>query len=512
MRTRNNAIAIKLHLQCGNGLLQQTLVRRRAAVALLADWLWLAGLVCAWQSAARLVAAALPVVCLLWPQQRGRLGTSYTILLLEVSTPGIMVLLFLLVMSLTLSSMKSISRQKFTRLHSTVIQPYQFIDSGNFKRIEQFGSCNVVRSCPSASWPPASSWTRYGNMVTYDGTSGKAGIWNRLEQLPNNWQVMFDLDRATTARIVFTLAASDLGQVGVFPEQQENWKWIYNTLQQQQQQHPSSSMRKVLNGFAYTGGSTMAALSADNVQVVHLDAAKSSVQWAMRNAAASGLYSPTATNISNSDSSSSTSRSVRWITDDCLTFLEREVRRGNTYEGLIFDPPAFGRGGNGKIWKLDKDLPVLVETLIPQLMSDNPLFVLLSCHDIEWPASRLAALIQTAVTKKASSAGARWLGGRNRLRDNKEHQRVGTVQNHHDDDEEVQSIALCGGVLEYGPMILSESNDAPLTTTSSTTTPPSRQVSTDRLAERKSQSQSQSQSQSNRPLPLGGFARWRQLI
>ena len=338
-------------------------------------------------------------------------------------------------------------RPKTTHLRcSATTKSYQFIDSGNYKRIEQFGSYNVVRSCPSASWPPASSWTRFGAKIMYDGTSGKAGTWNGLDLLDPNWQVTFDLDQTTTARIVFTLAPSDLGQVGVFPEQNENWRWIYSTLQQQQPSS-SSTVRKVLNGFAYTGGSTMAALSADNVQVVHLDAAKSSVQWAMRNAAASGLYTPTvATNSSNTDNSnSSTSRSVRWITDDCLTFLEREVRRGNTYEGLIFDPPAFGRGGNGKIWKLDKDLPVLTETLIPQLMSDDPLFVLLSCHDVEWPASRLAELIQTAVTKKASNAGSRWLGGR-RPRDHKEQPRGGAIQIRHD-EVEVQSIALCGGVL-----------------------------------------------------------------
>ena len=413
-------------------------------------------------------------------------------------------LLFLFVMFLPLvtSSRKLIplSQRKMTTrlLCTTSMQSYQFIDSGGYKRIEQFGSCNVVRSCPSASWPPASSWTRLGAKITYDGTSGKAGIWNGLDLLDPNWQVTFDLDQtSTTTRIAFTLAASDLGQVGVFPEQQENWRWIYNTLRN------SPALRKVLNGFAYTGGSTMAALSADNVQVVHLDAAKSSVQWAMRNAVASGLYTPVTTNSSNSDSSSSsssstTSRSVRWITDDCLTFLDREVRRGNTYEGLIFDPPAFGRGGNGKIWKLDKDLPVLAETLIPQLLSDDPAFVLLSCHDVEWSASRLAELIRTAVTKKASSAGARWLGGRS-LRDHKEQQRVGVIQIRHDEGE-MQSIALCGGVLEYGPMVLlSEPNDALLTSTS-----PDQNQAMDRLADAARKSQSQ-------PLPLGGFARWRQL-
>jgi 23S rRNA (cytosine1962-C5)-methyltransferase len=378
---------------------------------------------------------------------------------------------------------------------------YEFVDSGGYKRLEHFAKIKVSRSCPSASWPADTPVIHDKDVVCYDGTSGKAGTWQNLHLLPANWQVSFDIsspdeeqeevqgdEEKKLRTIVFTLSASDLGQVGVFPEQQANWRWIRRTLRSSSLSASEPALpRKVLNGFAYTGGSTMAALSAGNVQVVHLDAAKSLVQWATRNALASGLYNPNSSSSdsgsgSSSDSSSSSSsssssgsssssssgsRSVRWITDDCVTFLEREVRRGNRYDGLIFDPPAFGRGGSGKIWKLENDLPVLVDTLIPQLLSDDPSFVLLSCHDVDWPPSRLAQLLRAAVVKKAASAGPQWLGGRARGKDR------GALSSN---DGELQSVTVCGGVLECGPMVLMPDDAA---------------------------------SQVGRPLPLGGFARWR---
>jgi hypothetical protein len=114
-----------------------------------------------------------------------------------------------------------------------------------------------------------------------------------------------------------------------------------------------------------------------------LDASKSAVNWAIRNAKVAGLAD----------------LPVRWITDDCLSFLEREIRRGNRYHGLIFDPPAFGRGGNGKIWKLEKDLPTLLE-MVSELMAEDADFVLLSCHDVNWPPERLAEALRDSLSKK----------------------------------------------------------------------------------------------------------------
>ena len=445
-------------------------------------------------------------------------------------------------------------------------------------------------------------------------------------------------------KITFTLSCSDQGQVGVFPEQQDNWKWISDSIrkslqteiaknnQKEKEINPDTvisedyvqiidyskisvnsrknppkirslndknnskngkipveesvkniPMRKILNGFAYTGGSSLAALLAyDNsdrnkissssssslsqsdgdvavtidqipikveveenvqiqVQVVHLDAAKSSVQWALRNAAASGLVTNDgggSESVLESDenpsqgeegkegkgegkddmsvdedllenrvdenllSSSSTPYSARWITDDCLSFLDREIRRGNKYDGLIFDPPAFGRASNGKIWKIEKDLPVLVEELIPKLLSEKPLFVLLSCHDVAWPPERLAESLSVAMSTVARNAMLlsikalkknkavqpvidKTKKNNSKEKDNDKKNNSSVVKKSkiiipENENRNIKSIVVAGGILEYGPMILTPnqfSNDIRKT-------------------------------EIGNSLPLGGFARW----
>jgi 23S rRNA (cytosine1962-C5)-methyltransferase len=326
------------------------------------------------------------------------------------------------------SSNCEVNRYKSSRaLNSEKSNDYEFLDCGNLKRLERFGGVTVVRSCPSAIWPVKLSnqiWNNVTN-VAYDGTSGKVGKWSGLENIRSNWSVMFPSSRLLISKqkekellnkkddisidnlqkddmenndnvnldtkpLVFTLSCSDQGQVGVFPEQQDNWIWIRDVLQQpvdpSETEEDGGTSRKILNGFAYTGGSSLAALSTDisletlplSLQVVHLDAAKASVQWAMRNAIASGLINSDNENdnsnsgtsngtnknndatVSNNDDTSSDERNdisildnkptARFIIDDCTTFLEREVRRGNKYDGLIFDPPAFGRASSGMIY------------------------------------------------------------------------------------------------------------------------------------------------------------------
>ena len=334
---------------------------------------------------------------------------------------------------------------------------YEFLDCGGYKRLERFGNLHVIRSCPSASWSVGSAALWAGvSTISYEGTSGKVGQWTP-SHIPSNWRVAFDIGDDDGPEIAFSLAMSDQGQVGVFPEQLQNWKWIFRVLHNGS---TSSVARKVLNGFAYTGGSTLAALSAGNVQVTHLDAAKSSVALAKSNAAGLDV---------------SVSSTTRWIVDDCVTFCEREVRRGNVYDGLIFDPPAFGRGGNGKVWKLEKDFPLFAEEVLPHLLSDDPLFVVLSCHDVDWPPSRLAHCLRALLSTKAASVGEeRWLGGRGRLAGKKVAQGVISSNNEH---AQLQDLAACGGVIEYGPMILEPAEG--------------------------------DGDHRGRALPLGGFARWR---
>ena len=516
---------------------------------------------------------------------------------------------------------------------------------------------------------------------------GKNGKWTGLNNIGENWKVEFEKtktisqgkqikkseitcseemtsdqkvalksgsgsDFSNDNKITFTLSCSDQGQVGVFPEQQENWKWINDSIrkslqteiaiytQKEKEINPDTiisedyvevtdyskisvnsrknppkirtnnnnndnskkgkivvegnvkniPMRKILNGFAYTGGSSLAALlaygSSDKnvlplsssstatttqnsgavtvnhipievevdvqvqVQVVHLDAAKSSVQWALRNAAASGLIvndgggssesasgneekeggeeekeegevDGSGSDVSKSDdtenenlqssssSSSSTPYSARWITDDCLSFLDREIRRGNKYDGLIFDPPAFGRASNGKIWKIEKDLPVLVEELIPKLLSDKPLFVLLSCHDVAWPPERLAESLSVAMSTVARNAMISDLkalkkskanqpvldkdkskNNNNKDRDSDKKKNNTTIKKAkiilpENENSNIKSIVVAGGILEYGAMVL---------------TP--KQYTANNVRK----------SEIGNPLPLGGFARWSAVV
>ena len=186
---------------------------------------------------------------------------------------------------------------------------------------------------------------------------------------------------------MFLLSPSPQGQVGLFPEQTDNWRWIRSTLSSYTPRCGEGRNAAVLNGFAYTGGSTLAALSPGGVVVTHLDASRSFNLCAARNVNASygDLGNPY----------------VRYVTEDCMTFVTREIRRGNTYDMLIFDPPAFGRFGN-KVWKLDNDLEPLVEAF-SSLLSDSPCGVCLSCHDVNWPSPRLASLLREKLRSRGGS-------------------------------------------------------------------------------------------------------------
>lgn len=220
-----------------------------------------------------------------------------------------------------------------------------------------------------------------------------------MEHLPQKDDGSGDLDWkiAVHPNLVLNLATSEQGQVGIFPEQINNWNWIRfmctraklamnnkPTMNHESDLTESESdgrNLRVLNSFAYTGGSSLAALGISGVNVTHLDASKTFVSWAQENADSSGLRDKAG---------------ARYLVDDCMTFLQREKRRGRRYQGIILDPPAFGRGPKGKsTWKLDKDLPLLVE-LLPDVLARKPAFLLLTCHDPKWPARKLQTLLQHA--------------------------------------------------------------------------------------------------------------------
>jgi len=258
---------------------------------------------------------------------------------------------------------------------------YEFLDCGNQRRLERFGKYLVARNCPSAIWAPGLASDVWGSVDFQH--NGEQWIGIDSEKDLDKWKVLAGPD------LLFGLAPSDQGQVGIFPEQQDQWQWINKALSVHE--CPIGNTVRVLNGFAYTGGSTMAALSGrKHINVTHLDASTSAVNWASRNVASSSL-------VEGGDSDGGPQ--VRFIVEDCTTFLKREIKRGKKYDALIFDPPAFGRGGGNKIWKLKKDLPVLVD-LLSQLLSDHPVLLLLSCHDPDWGPKDLQALLQSCNVPK----------------------------------------------------------------------------------------------------------------
>lgn len=227
---------------------------------------------------------------------------------------------------------------------------YQLIDSGDGRKFERFGAQTLVRPCSQALWRPAHPERWQTAVATFDRTDGNR--WHGRGALPKEWTI-------TTQGIRFKLSGTDFGHLGIFPEQRDQWAWIRETVKGA----AAAGVRpRVLNLFAYSGGSTLAA-ALGGAEVCHLDAAKGMVQWARENAALNDLQD----------------HPIRWIADDAHAFLRREIRRGRRYDGVIFDPPTFGRGANGELYKIERDLKVTLE-LVQGVLSEKPLFVLFSSH------------------------------------------------------------------------------------------------------------------------------------
>jgi 23S rRNA (cytosine1962-C5)-methyltransferase len=235
--------------------------------------------------------------------------------------------------------------------NESIYQTYHLIDSGHGRKLEQFGPYRISRPCAQAVWNPllpASEWKQSHATFTREGDSK----WTTVGQLPDCWTI-------TVSDITFKISTTDFGHLGIFPEQRHFWEWIQSTIKEAKTKRPTLN---VLNLFAYSGGSTLAAAKG-GAQVCHLDASKGMVSWARENAALSGLQEAP----------------IRWIIDDVSKFLAREVRRGTRYDAIILDPPSFGRGAKGEIFKIEDHLqPILKDC--QTLLSDHPLFILFTCH------------------------------------------------------------------------------------------------------------------------------------
>ncbi len=233
-------------------------------------------------------------------------------------------------------------------------EDYELLDSGDGRKFERFGRFTLVRPCSQALWRPgktAAEWS--GATASFDRENGNR--WHGRNALPKDWTI-------TSGGIRFKLSGTDFGHLGIFPEQRAQWKWIRDTLANNGSGGLNANRPKVLNLFAYSGGSTLAA-ALGGAEVCHLDAAKGMVQWARENASLNGLAD----------------HPIRWIADDAHKFLGREIRRGRRYDAIILDPPTFGRGAGGEMYKIERDLRETFR-LVKGVLSDTPMFVLFSSH------------------------------------------------------------------------------------------------------------------------------------
>ena len=229
-------------------------------------------------------------------------------------------------------------------------QEYELIDTSDGERLERWGDKILIRPDPQIIWRTEKTEPMWNKAhARYHRSKTGGGNWEVYKKLPDVWHVAYK-------NIVFGVKPMGFKHTGIFPEQAANWEFVADKIKKADRQ------LNVLNLFAYTGGATLACLNA-GAKVCHVDASKGMVQWAKENAALSSLAD----------------RSVRWIVDDCVKFVQREIRRGNKYDGIIMDPPSYGRGPNGEVWKLEEQLFPLIE-LCSQVLSDNAEFFILNSY------------------------------------------------------------------------------------------------------------------------------------
>ena len=231
---------------------------------------------------------------------------------------------------------------------------YEILDTSKGEKLERWGSYQLVRPDPQVIWdtPRRAPGWKHPNGHYHRSKKG-GGEWEFFS-LPEQWSICYPL--CGGKRLTFNLKPFSFKHTGLFPEQAANWDWFGRLIQN------AGRPVKVLNLFAYTGGATLAA-AASGAAVTHVDASKGMVGWAKENARSSGL----------------SEAPIRWIVDDCVKFVEREIRRGNHYDGIIMDPPSYGRGPKGEIWKIEDAIHPLIR-LCAQLLSDDPLFFLVNSY------------------------------------------------------------------------------------------------------------------------------------
>lgn len=247
---------------------------------------------------------------------------------------------------------------------------YELLDASCGKRLERWGNIHLIRPDPQVIWQFKTEHRLWAQAdAVYHRSSAGGGHWEVLKKVPQVWQIGYN-------GLCFNLKPMGFKHTGLFPEQAVNWQLMERLIKRE------NRPLKVLNLFAYTGGATLACLKA-GASVTHVDASKGMVAWAKENAASSKLEGCP----------------VRWLVDDCMKFVQRELRRGNRYDGIVMDPPSYGRGPNGEVWKLEQHIDELLR-LTSGLLSDHPVFFILNSYTAGFSATVLNFMVESYVGKR----------------------------------------------------------------------------------------------------------------
>ena len=251
---------------------------------------------------------------------------------------------------------------------------YKILDMADGQKLEKWGDVVLSRPDPQIIWKQKSFPEKWKNInATYHRSKTGGGAWEYNKKMPGQWQIKYK-------ELTFNIKPMGFKHTGLFPEQAVNWDWMINKIKSEKREI------KVLNLFAYTGGATVACLSA-GASVCHVDSSKGMVAWAKENVASSGL----------------SDRPVRFIIDDVTKFVQREIRRGNKYDAIVMDPPSYGRGKNGEVWQFENNIADLVE-LCSEVLSDDPLFFLINSYTTGISAKVLENLLDLKIKKKGKLA------------------------------------------------------------------------------------------------------------
>jgi 23S rRNA (cytosine1962-C5)-methyltransferase len=265
---------------------------------------------------------------------------------------------------------------------------YELIDSGGLEKLERFGKFILTRPEPQAVWSktlPVSEWENLSH-ATFKRTKGidpakaesaEKGEWRRKPGVPDQWIIKYAYKELNMA---FRLGFTSFGHVGIFPEQAVNWNYIYDHIRlvhgtRHQSAKSEITLFKVLNLFAYTGGASLAAKAA-GADVVHVDSVKPVINWAKEDMELSGL------------------KDIRWVVEDAMKFVQREVKRGNKYNGIILDPPAYGRGPDGEKWILQDSINEMI-SLCRKLLYENDCFFIVSLYSMGFSSLVSGSLVKT---------------------------------------------------------------------------------------------------------------------